>query len=118
MYTNENVIDIIRGAIDVLNNNKWTRHSYARDSGNEKVTAEASSAQSFCATGAIQRFIHENNMEHRGFPGYKAIQELSNYVNKKGLGTDIVCYNDYFAKRKRDVVSIMKKCIKELEKKA
>ena len=115
MTDNEIAIEVINGAVGVLWDNKWTRHAYARDKNNNSISVDSGYCVSFCATGAIDRYCYVNSTLLASDRG-PAIRKLNDYVAKSNTSLDLVSYNDFEAKSKRNVISTMKKCVKELEK--
>ena len=108
-------IEILNGAIKVLEDNKWTRNYFARDSESFTCDVNSQDAVSFCTVGAVQRSTVLGGYSYDLV--YNTVDVLLDFLNKgrKTSFYNVSSWNDHTAKNKREVISTIRKCVKELE---
>ena len=113
------IIEVLNGAIKVLEDNKWTRNFFARDSHSRECEFDSEKAVSFCAFGAMKKAAMLRG--HTTQIAYRANNELFSVISDSAILKPIggvSNWNDCMVGRKRDVISAFRKTIKSLENKA
>lgn len=106
-------IAILRKALNLLKTKGWTKNYEAVDKNGEEVDPRSKEAVSFCAIGAVagatpcQRYQQEliDTLADNLKPPYK-----SEY-----FGGDVPEFNDAYNRRKRDIIRLYERTIRNLE---
>jgi 4'-phosphopantetheinyl transferase EntD len=108
--TLKNAVTLLRKGKTVLENNHWCRNVLACDENGERVAVQSSHAHAFCALGAVYKAQGNTKRTAR----FKEAKELlDNAVD--GYYCGVEGFNDGVAKRKRDVINLFNRAIKNGE---
>ena len=109
--TTRKKINVLRKAVTVLKENKWTRYQVAYNQDNEPVPPLSSDAVCFCAYGALQHAQKDDNVSLRKSKAVadQLLREVFEHTN-----VHLVSFNDHYARGKRDVIRVLEKTAKAL----
>lgn len=99
-------VNILNKAINVLDSG-WTRGTEARDKSNYEVEPESKDAVRFCAIGAVYRATKCNRYRDEIINALEA--------NLTGEQEFLADFNDDETRRKRDVVRLFRRTIKNIK---
>jgi len=99
---------LVKKTIAVMETHGWCRNRNAQDKNGYSTHPTNKHAVSFCAYGAMIKAGGRNaNIK---CPIHEVLKEL-----KVEAGENFINYNDHTAKRKRDVIGVLKRYLKRLE---
>lgn len=111
------LLDIVDHAITLLEERGWTQGCYAHDKNGNITSACSETATRFCMYGALCRATY--NLSENRFdtvymsPEYEKFEEITN--TKIGY-PNIVPWNDYPGRTKKEAINLLKEIRKELAK--